>query len=86
MNASAEAAPEGVTAPDARYNLVQWVPWDNAGFAYADILVDPQTDALHELSRFPALSGKTWNPHCLAGEYLLVRNDKEAACFRLPVE
>lgn len=34
-------APEGVTAPDARYNLVQWVPWDTAGFAYADVLVDP---------------------------------------------
>ena len=34
-------APEGVTAPDARYNIIQWVPWDNAGFAYADILLDP---------------------------------------------
>lgn len=39
----AEKAPEGVTAPDSRYNLVQWVPWDNAGFAYADILIDPRT-------------------------------------------
>lgn len=41
-------APEGVTAPDARYNLVQWVPWDSAGFAYADILLDPLTgESLH---------------------------------------
>lgn len=39
----ASQAPEGVTAPDARYNLVQWVPWDDAGFAYADILLDPRT-------------------------------------------
>lgn len=39
----AEAAPEGVTAPDARYNVVQWVPWDSAGFAYADVLFDPLT-------------------------------------------
>lgn len=39
----AARAPEGVTAPDATHNLVQWVPWDNAGFAYADILVDPRT-------------------------------------------
>src|ERR1019366_9112102 len=34
-------APDGVTAPDAQHNLVQWVPWDKAGFAYADVLVDP---------------------------------------------
>ena len=39
----AEKAPEGVTAPDPRYNIVQWVPWDNAGFAYADILLDPRS-------------------------------------------
>ncbi len=39
----AEKAPEKVTAPDAGRNLVQWVPWDSAGFAYADILVDPRT-------------------------------------------
>ena len=37
----AKKAPEGVTAPDAKYNVVQWVPWDTAGFAYADVLVDP---------------------------------------------
>jgi hypothetical protein len=36
-------APEGVTAPSAECNLVQWVPWDRAGAAYADILVDPRT-------------------------------------------
>lgn len=39
----AERAPDGVTAPDARYNVVQWVPWDSAGFAYADVLFDPLT-------------------------------------------
>jgi hypothetical protein len=37
----AKKAPEGVTAPDAKYNVVQWVPWDKAGFAYADVLADP---------------------------------------------
>ena len=36
-------APEGATAPDANLNLIQWVPWDNAGFAYADVLLDPIT-------------------------------------------
>ena len=40
---TAQKAPANVTAPDAGRNLVQWVPWDSAGFAYADILVDPRT-------------------------------------------
>jgi len=41
----AAKAPEGVTAPDSRFSLVQWVPWDNAGFAYADVIVDPRSGA-----------------------------------------
>lgn len=49
------------------------------------ILIDPQPDKLRELSRFTALHEKTWNPPALAGEYLLVRNDKEAACFKMPL-
>ena len=41
-------AAEGVTAPDARCNLVQWVPWDRAGSAYADVLSDPLSgESLH---------------------------------------
>jgi hypothetical protein len=44
----AKKAPDGVTAPDARCNVVQWVPWDKAGFAYADLLADPLSgDAKH---------------------------------------
>ena len=49
------------------------------------ILLDPDPTEPRERSRFSALSGKTWNPPALAGEYLLVRNDKEAACYRLPL-
>jgi hypothetical protein len=37
----AAKAPDGVTAPNAKYNIIQWVPWDNAGGAYADALLDP---------------------------------------------
>jgi len=37
----AAEAPEGATAPNAKYNIIQWVPWDNAGSAYADVLLDP---------------------------------------------
>lgn len=39
----AKEAPAGITAPNADYNVIQWVPWDTAGFAYADDLMDPLT-------------------------------------------
>jgi len=39
----AKKAPPGATAPDAKLNIIQWVSWDNAGFAYADVLMDPIT-------------------------------------------
>jgi outer membrane protein assembly factor BamB len=38
-----------------------------------------------ELTRFQALNDKTWNNPVLVGSLLLVRNDKEAACYELPV-
>jgi outer membrane protein assembly factor BamB len=49
------------------------------------VLVQPNSERLHELGRIPALSGKTWNNPTLAGRFLLVRNDKEAACYELPL-
>ena len=49
------------------------------------LLLDPNPQESRELARFSALKGKTWNPPALAGQYLLVRNDKEAACYRLPL-
>ena len=36
-------APAGVTAPNPDYNVIQWVPYDTAGYAYADIQADPRT-------------------------------------------
>jgi outer membrane protein assembly factor BamB len=45
--------------------------------------LDPK--AWREVGRIKALSGKTWNNPVLAGPYLLVRNDHEAACFELAV-
>ncbi len=39
-------APKGVSAPHPDYNIVQWVPFDTAGFAYADIQADPRTGEL----------------------------------------
>lgn len=41
----------------------------------------PQYRALAE---YPMLEGKTWNNLCLYGNFLLVRNAQEAACYELP--
>src|ERR1051326_4657343 len=49
------------------------------------VLIEPAPSGRRELAKFQALSGKTWNPPALAGDFLLVRNDQEAACYRLPV-
>lgn len=48
------------------------------------VLVEPTPAERRELTLFQAFSGKTWNPPALAGPYLLLRTDGEAACFRLP--
>lgn len=41
-------APPGVTAPDFFHNIIQWVDWKDAGFAYADAQMDPRTgEILH---------------------------------------
>jgi len=50
------------------------------------LLLEPSPEGARERTRFPALEGKTWNPPALAGALLLVRNDREAAAYELPVE
>jgi outer membrane protein assembly factor BamB len=49
------------------------------------VLVEATRKGHRELASLPALSDKTWNPPALAGRLLLVRNDKEAAAYELPV-
>lgn len=49
------------------------------------ILVEPAPEELRELTRFTVMDGKIWNTPALAGRYLLVRNDAEAALFEMPV-
>lgn len=49
------------------------------------VLIEPSPDELRELARFTIMDGKIWNTPALAGRYLLVRNDAEAALFELPV-
>ena len=47
------------------------------------VLVEPSPENHREHARFKVLKGKTWNTPALAGPYLLVRNDQEAACYKL---
>jgi outer membrane protein assembly factor BamB len=42
-------------------------------------------EGFQELGKLDALSSKTWNHPTLAGRYLLVRNDREAVCYELPM-
>ena len=49
------------------------------------VLLEPNPEKQVELTKFAALDGKTWNPPALAGDYLLVRNHREAACYKLPL-
>jgi outer membrane protein assembly factor BamB len=46
-------------------------------------LVKADPNAYTEVSRFAALSGKTWNYPALSGGKLFVRNDKEMAVYKI---
>jgi outer membrane protein assembly factor BamB len=47
-------------------------------------LVKASPESFQELTRFAALSDRTWNHPALSGPILLVRNDRAAAAFELP--
>lgn len=49
------------------------------------VLVEINPEKPKERTRFPALKAKTWNNPVLLHDLLLVRNDQEAACYRLPL-
>ena len=48
-------------------------------------LAAAKPEGFQELGKIGALSSKTWNHPTLAGRYLLVRNDREAVCYELPL-
>ena len=50
------------------------------------VLLEPNPREHIELGQFSALTGQTWNTPAIAGNYLLVRNSREAACYRLPLK
>lgn len=49
------------------------------------VLVEATPDEFREITRLDALHDRTWNHPVVAGRHLLVRNDREAACFALPL-
>jgi hypothetical protein len=49
-------------------------------------MVPAQPDKFVELGSIPALEGRTWNYPALAGDELFIRNDREAACYELPLD
>ncbi len=49
------------------------------------VLAETSPAAYRELGRIKALSSKTWNHLALAGPLLVVRNDREAVAYRLPL-
>ena len=49
------------------------------------VLCSAKPGGYEEHGRIAALDNKTWNHPVLAGRYLLTRNDREAACYELPV-
>lgn len=48
-------------------------------------LVEPNPVALKELARMKVLDDKTWNPPAVAGPYVILRNHREAICYKLPL-
>ena len=74
---------------DGRYGHGQFILLRDVLLIIAEngevVLLDPVPTERRELTKFQALDGKTWNPPAMIGDLLLVRNDQEAACYRLPV-
>jgi outer membrane protein assembly factor BamB len=74
---------------DGRYGSGQTLLVDDLILVQSEpgavVLVAARPEGFQELGRINALSSKTWNHPTLAGRYLLVRNDREVACYELPV-
>ena len=48
-------------------------------------LVEATPEKYNEVAIFQAIEGKTWNNPAIYGNYLLVRNGEEAACYELAI-
>jgi outer membrane protein assembly factor BamB len=73
-----------------RYGFGQLLWIDNKLLVLSDegeLVLCEATPAEHrELARFPVLNGRSWSHPALSGDTLLIRNDRMAACLKLPIE
>jgi outer membrane protein assembly factor BamB len=71
-----------------RYGHGQVILFDDVLLVLAEdgelLLVEATPEEHRELARFQALGDKSWNCPALAGRFLVVRNDREAACYEMP--
>ncbi len=49
------------------------------------IMLEPNPEELREITRFTPLTGKAWNHFALVEPFLLVRNDRQAALWQMPL-
>ena len=49
------------------------------------ISVDANPTKFNEVATFSAPNNRTWNHPVISRPYLLIRNDREAVCFKLPL-
>jgi outer membrane protein assembly factor BamB len=47
------------------------------------VMIDPAADALREITRFTPLGGRSWATFFTVGDRLIIRNQREIACFKL---
>jgi len=76
---------------DSNYDHAQLILVDDLLIVQAETgdiaLVEADPTKFHELGRFPGLpEGRSWNVPTLWGNRLVLRNNKEAACYELPTE
>jgi hypothetical protein len=48
------------------------------------VLLRPEAEAYREITRFKPLGKLSWTPPLIVGDRLIVRNERELGCFRLP--
>ena len=80
-------APEGITAPNPDYNIIQWVTNHSAGLAYADAQMDPRTgEILH--AQIYLMSGWAVQPldELLAQAAVEDNKDSKAAKEKFPLQ